>query len=152
MEIRCIAPDELDALLALYQHLHPTDEALPPRSQVEAVWQSITGNPSYRYFGLYQDAALRASCCINLVANLTHGCRPYGLIENVVTHSEHRGCGYGQALLAHAKAFAWGQGCYKVMLMTGRKDEATFQFYESAGFNRHDKQAFTAKESKCQSI
>ena len=31
------------------------------------------------------------------------------------------------------------------MLLTGRKDEATFQFYESAGFNRNDKQAFVAK-------
>ena len=91
------------------------------------------------------DAQLLASCSINLVANLTRGCRPFALIENVVTHSEHRGCGYGQALLAYAKAFAWDQGCYKVMLMTGRKDEATFQFYESAGFDRHAKQAFTAK-------
>ncbi|MDM0009985.1 transposase [Variovorax sp. J22G73] len=34
---------------------------------------------------------------------------------------------------------------YKVMLMTGRKDEATFRFYEAAGFNRDDKQAFIAK-------
>jgi hypothetical protein len=48
-------------------------------------------------------------------------------------------------VLAEALSFAWSQGCYKVMLMTGRKDEATFQFYESAGFNRNDKQAFIAK-------
>jgi hypothetical protein len=41
--------------------------------------------------------------------------------------------------------FAWSQGCYKVMLMTGRKDEATFRFYESAGFSRDGKQAFIAK-------
>jgi hypothetical protein len=32
-----------------------------------------------------------------------------------------------------------------VMPMTGRKDEATYRFYEAAGFNRHDKQAFIAK-------
>ena len=31
------------------------------------------------------------------------------------------------------------------MLMTGRKDEATFRFYESAGFSRDGKQAFIAK-------
>ncbi len=145
MEIRCIAPDELDALLALYQHLHPTDEALPPRSQVEAVWHSITSNPSYRYFGLYQDASLRASCCISLVANLTHGCRPFGLIENVVTQAEYRKRGYGQALLAHTLAFAWSQGCYKVMLSTSSKDPATWQFYQDAGFDRFEKQAFIAR-------
>lgn len=36
------------------------------------------------------------------------------------------------------------------MLLTGRKDEATFQFYVSAGFNPHDKQAFIAKASSSQ--
>ena len=34
--------------------------------------------------------------------------------------------------------------CYKVMLLTGRKDESTFRFYESAGFDRNAKQAFVA--------
>jgi hypothetical protein len=31
------------------------------------------------------------------------------------------------------------------MLLTGRKDEAIFNFYESAGFNRDEKQAFVAR-------
>jgi hypothetical protein len=31
------------------------------------------------------------------------------------------------------------------MLMTGRKDEAVFKFYEGAGFSRHGKQAFVAR-------
>lgn len=35
--------------------------------------------------------------------------------------------------------------CYKVMLMTGRRDEATLRFYEAAGFSRNAKQAFVAK-------
>jgi len=62
-----------------------------------------------------------------------------------VTDAHYRQRGYGKAILAHALAHAWSVGCYKVMLLTGRKSEATFQFYESAGFNRHDKQAFIAK-------
>lgn len=39
-------------------------------------------------------------------------------------------------------------GQYKVMLLTGRKDEGTFKFYESAGFDRHTKQAFVARPTK----
>jgi hypothetical protein len=31
------------------------------------------------------------------------------------------------------------------MLLTGRKNEGTYQFYESVGFDRHAKQAFLAK-------
>ena len=82
-----------------------------------------------------------------MIPNLTRGGRPYGVIENVVTQAEHRACGFGKAVLAEALSAAWSQGCYKVMLMTGRKDEATFQFYESAGFDREAKQAFIAKPS-----
>ncbi|WP_339411820.1 GNAT family N-acetyltransferase [Pseudomonas sp. EA_35y_Pfl2_R5] len=145
MDIRDVEAGELDALLALYEHLHPIDQPLPARHRVEAVWQAIIGNPAHHCFGLYCDAQLVASCSINLVANLTRGCRPFAFIENVVTHSDYRGRGYGHALLAHAQTFAWGQDCYKVMLMTSSKDPATLRFYEAAGFDRHDKQAFIAK-------
>lgn len=87
------------------------------------------------------------------IPNLTRGCRPYGVVDNVVTHRDaHRApeAGYGKAVLAEALSVAWSQGCYKVMLLTGRKDEATFQFYASAGFNPHDQQAFIAKAPSSQ--
>jgi GNAT superfamily N-acetyltransferase len=84
-------------------------------------------------------------CTITVIPNLTRGCRPYGVLENVVTHADHRNRGHGKAILAYALAHAWSQRCYKVMLLTGRKDDATLRFYESAGFDRHDKQAFVAK-------
>ena len=84
-------------------------------------------------------------CTLTVIPNLTRGCKPYGLIESVVTHAAHRNLGYGKAVLAHALSHAWSAGCYKVVLLTGRKSEATFNFYESAGFDRHEKQAFIAK-------
>jgi hypothetical protein len=40
---------------------------------------------------------------------------------------------------------AWDRNCCKVMLLTGRKNEGVYRFYESAGFDRHAKQAFLAK-------
>jgi GNAT superfamily N-acetyltransferase len=64
-----------------------------------------------------------------------------------VTHADHRNQGHGKAVLVQALSFAWSVGCYKVMLLTGSKDQATLQFYESAGFDRHEKQAFIAKPS-----
>jgi hypothetical protein len=36
------------------------------------------------------------------------------------------------------------------MLLTGRKDEGTYRFYESIGFDRHAKQAFLAKPGKAE--
>lgn len=145
MEVRDVAPSELDQLLALYRHLHDADDPLPDIATVNAVWHELQGNPRYRYFGAYEGDTLVSSCTLTVVPNLTRACRPYGVIENVVTRADRRGRGLGKAVLAQALSVAWDQGCYKVMLMTGRKDEATFRFYESAGFNRNDKQAFVAK-------
>ncbi|MCV2369874.1 GNAT family N-acetyltransferase [Roseateles oligotrophus] len=145
MNIREIHPNELPELLALYAHLHVSDAQLPEKAVIQAVWQELMANPRYKYFGGYLDNNLIASCTITVVPNLTRGCKPYGVIENVVTHASHRSQGYGRAVLAQALSHAWSAGCYKVMLLTGRKDEATLQFYESAGFSPHEKQAFIAK-------
>jgi GNAT superfamily N-acetyltransferase len=145
MKIRLIQANELNQLLALYAHLHRSDDPLPDESVLQAVWQELLANPRYKYFGGYLGSELISSCTLTVIPNLTRGCKPYGVIENVVTYASHRNQGHGKALLAHALAHAWSVGCYKVMLLTGRKDEATFKFYESAGFDRHGKQAFLAK-------
>ncbi len=141
--VRDITANELPALLALYRHLH--DEPPPAFEALRAVWAEALANPRCRYFGGYTADELVSSCTIMVIPNLTRGGRPYAVIENVVTEVAHRRQGWGSALLAHALRFAWAQGCYKVMLMTGRRDEATLRFYEAAGFDRHDKQAFVAR-------
>ena len=145
MHIRHLASEELGQLLALYQHLHPQDEPLPDTATVESIWHELMGNSRYQYLGAFQEERLIASCTLTLVPNLTHGCKPYGLIENVVTHSDYRQRGLGKKLLAHTLERAWEAGCYKVTLMTGRKDEATLGFYKAAGFDPNDKQAFVAR-------
>ncbi len=147
MNIRLIQPNELNELLALYAHLHRLDEPLPEPAVIQEVWQELMSNHRYKYFGGYIENILVSSCTISIIPNLTRGCRPYGIIENVVTHTNYRNKGYGKAVLAHTLSHAWSSGCYKVMLLTGRKDQAIFRFYESAGFDRHEKQGFIAKPS-----
>jgi GNAT superfamily N-acetyltransferase len=145
MQIRSLRTEDLDALLRLYTHLHATDDPSPGSNQLAEVWAEVLENQRCRYFGGFVSGELVSCCTIMVIPNLTRGARPYGLIENVVTHQEHRGHGYGKALLAQALEFGWSQHCYKVMLMTGRKDDATHHFYESAGFDSQSKKAFVAK-------
>lgn len=145
MEIRELAIADLGELLSLYGHLHVKDEPRPPRSEVESVWRSIHENDNLKYFGAFMDKTLVSSCAIALIPNLTRGCRPYGVIENVVTHADFRRRGYGRAVLEHALAWAWKKNCYKVMLLTSRKDKGTLAFYEKAGFDGKAKHAFLAK-------
>lgn len=148
MEIRKIKKHELNQLLELYKDLHDDDELLPGSDAIQKVWRKIQSNEDFVCFGTFEGSRLIASCCLVLIANLTRGCRPYGVIENVVTHHECRRQGLGCEILKHALNYAWANNAYKVMLLTGRLNEDTYKFYESVGFDRHAKQAFIAKPPK----
>jgi len=44
--------------------------------------------------------------------------------------------------LNYARDIAIENNCYKMMLLTGSKNEKTLNFYENAGYNGADKTAF----------
>lgn len=129
-QIRVIRPDELPTLLGLYRHLHPSDPALPICADLERVWRRMCADPKIQCLGAEIDGELVSTATLTIIPNLTRNARPYGLIENVVTHPDFRRQGIATGLLRHALQAAWAQDCYKVMLLTGRKDEATLRFYE----------------------
>ena len=145
MKVRALVTSDLPRLLELYTHLNPNDDPLPPANVVNAAWSESLANPRMRHFGGFEADHLVAACTICVVPNLTRGCRPYALIENVVTAANHRRKGWGKAVLSEALTFAWNQNCYKVMLLSGRKDEAVLRFYESAGFKSDEKRGFVAR-------
>ena len=142
--LREIAEAELPALLHLYTHLNPNDPPLP-LDEAAKIWKPMVQDPNQRFFGAYWNDALASTCTLVVIPNLTRQMRPYSLIENVVTHPDYRRRGLGTAVLKHALAAAWKQNCYKVMLLTGSKTEATLRFYESAGFQRGIKTGFVAR-------
>jgi len=53
--------------------------------------------------------------------------------ENVVTHVDYRGRGYASECLNFAGEIAKKEDCYKMMLLTGSKDESTLNFYKNKG-------------------
>lgn len=71
---------------------------------------------------------------LTVIINLTHNLRPFGVIENVVTHIDYRNRGYASALLNEATNIAKEHNCYKVFLETGSKNENTINFYRNNGF------------------
>jgi len=143
--IRGAGSGDLPALLALYSHLHgnPIPE---PGTELHArtlrVWRQIMADPRHSILLGFDDGRAVSTCVAAIVPNLTHGARPYMLIENVVTLPDCRGRGYATLLLQHAQRLAREAGCYKIMLLTGSKQDSTLRFYERAGFNRADKTGF----------
>ena len=145
MIIRDIKKNEMSKLLNLYTHLHQKDAPLPDNSKLESIWKEITTNSRLHYFVLEHDNELVSSCTLSVIPNLTRGGRPYGLIENVVTHAEYRRRGFGKSILQHALEVAWENKCYKVMLLTGSRDPAIHHFYEDVGLKMGIKTGFVAK-------
>ena len=77
-----------------------------------------------------------------VIPNLTRNVRPYAFVENVVTHADYRKKGYATDCLNYAKHIAKENNCYKMMLLTGSKEDSTLNFYRNAGYNSTDKTAF----------
>lgn len=142
--IRPLAEHDLDALLGLYRELHPAEAPLAAPGRIGEIWHAMLRDPKNFSLGGFVDEGLVTSCQLIIIPNLTHGGRPYALIENVVTTAAQRRRGFARRLLEHAKGLAWQHDCYKIMLMSSRQDAATQAFYESAGFDRHTKQAYYA--------
>ncbi len=139
--IREATINDLDGLLHLYLHLH--EKSVPEQSaHLRGVWQAICSDPAHHIIVAEEDGNIVSTCVCVIIPNLTHALRPYALIENVVTDAAYRNRGLATACLDFAKGIALSENCYKLMLMTGAKDQQTLDFYEHAGYNRQDKTGF----------
>lgn len=143
--VRLIQFNELGKLLELYKHLNKDDPKIIVDESIKKLWNDIYEDPNTFYIVVDINGEIVSSCMLIIIRNLTRNARPFGLIENVVTHSNYRKKGYGRKVLSKALEIAWEMNCYKVMLLTGSKKEETLRFYENAGFKRGEKTGFISK-------
>lgn len=141
-KVRLIKQDELKSLLSLYKYLIPDDLELDIDHRVKEHWNEILSDPNLFYLVIEEDGKIISSCTLAVIKNMTRSARPYGIIENVVTHPYYRNRGYGTAILDRAVEICQQKNCYKVMLLTSQKEEHIFRFYENAGFDRGEKTGF----------
>ena len=140
--IREIKNDDLRGLLELYTHLH--EKEVPEIGEkVLGIWDTIMNDPNHHIIVAEEDGRIVSSCVCLIIPNLTRGLKPHAFIENVVTDRAYRKRGLATACLNYAKEIAEREGCYKLLLATGSKEESTLRFYERAGYNKKDKTAFT---------
>ncbi|MBE5795233.1 MAG: GNAT family N-acetyltransferase [Clostridiales bacterium] len=139
--IREILPDELGGLLQLYTQLHgnPIPE---DTNALRTLWQRILNDPDHHIVVAVEDGRIVSSCVCVIIPNLTHNQQPYALIENVITDEAYRGRGLATDCLNVARDIARRENCYKMMLLTGSKEESTHRFYQRAGYNANDKTAY----------
>ena len=125
----------------MYLYLH--EKFMPEMTeQLKNTWETIMKDKNHHIIVNEIGNKIVSSCVCVIIPNLTRNVRPYALIENVVTRDDYRGRGYATACLNYAKKIAEKENCYKMMLLTGSKEEAILNFYRNAGYNSSDKTAF----------
>jgi len=139
--IREARQEELFELIELYLCLH--EDSIPEDTgSLRRTWDKMMNDPDHHILVCEESGRIVSSCICVIIPNLTRNIRPYAFVENVVTRTDYRGKGFATACLNYAKDIAVRENCYKIMLLTGSKSEATLNFYRNAGYNSTDKTAF----------
>lgn len=143
--VRRLAKDDLTALLALYQHLHPDDTKASSIDSLQVLWNQLLADPCRIFVGAFVDGNLASTANVAIIGNFTRGGRPYAVIENVITHPDHRREGLGRMVLTEILQACNTHNCYKVMLMSGAERESAHAFYSAIGFDGDAKRAFVMR-------
>ena len=139
--VREAKKEELKEILELYLYLH--EDSVPEQSDhLSHTWKQILEDENHHLIVNERNGKIVSSCVCVIIPNWTRNVRPYAFVENVVTHSDFRGLGLATECLNYAKQIAQQNNCYKMMLLTGSKEEKTLNFYSHAGYNSTDKTAF----------
>lgn len=124
---------DLKELYFVYLTQYPPAEEQDMKKWEELV-NEFLGNENNCLLVCEYNGRVVSTVHLNVIKNLTHNLRPYGIIENVVTHGDYRNMGFASALLEKATEIAKEKNCYKIMLETGSNKESTLNFYRKNGF------------------
>jgi GNAT superfamily N-acetyltransferase len=91
---------------------------------------------------LESEGRVAATATLYIVPNLSHGGRPFMIVESVVVDEANRGSGFGRVLMDEAEARARAANCYKIAFTSNRRRVDAHRFYERLGY-RATHQGFT---------
>ena len=143
-EARAARADDLASLLALFS-VSEVSAAAKPQERVERIWAQMLARDGLTVFVAEADSRIVATCMLITAPHLLRSGRLHGFLENVVTHPDFRGRGFGRAVVSAALAAAWEQDCHHVLLQSGRADPRVHRFYEGCGFKPGLRTAYVAQ-------
>jgi GNAT superfamily N-acetyltransferase len=133
LDIRPADAKDYEILRDLFKHLIPNDIPMSEDQGRMALNAMLTHPGLTTLIGFHQGQPV-STCTLIVVPNFSRAGAPFALIENVVTHKDHRGKGFGEETLRTAFDTAWSAGCYKIMLLTGATNTKAQKFYRKVGF------------------
>lgn len=141
IQFREATREDLKGLLELYVQLN--DNTMPEIDErVTGVWERLLRQEHIHTLVAQEGERLLSTVTVTVIDSLTHGQRPFALVEYVVTDQENRGRGLAFSLLELARQIAQKAGCYKMMLITGHSEPGVHRLYQKAGYRSEGKTAY----------
>lgn len=130
---RLATTSDLSSLAALFATSEVSD-LVSPWDRAEQIWAETLASPTTHVFVADDGSRIAATCMLITAPNLLRRGQRHAFLENVVTHPELRGVGYGKAVVRAALQHAWNLECHHVLMQSGRADPRVHSFYEALGF------------------
>ena len=84
---------------------------------------------------LEADGRVEGSVVLVIVPNLTHGGRPWAVIEHMIVDESRQGTGMGRLLIRRVEDIVAEAGCYKLQFLSAwRRKDTAHPFYEAMGY------------------
>jgi GNAT superfamily N-acetyltransferase len=132
LRIREANEEDAAALVDLLVQLHPRYPGDP--AQAAELMPVILRNPGRTLLVADRGTQLVGTADVLVVPNITHGGRPWAIVENVVVDRHARGAGVGAALLTETLRLARDAGCYMLQLLSLSHRIEAHAFYRKLGF------------------
>ena len=131
MDVVDIAADDLPQLAELIREL--TGLETPP-DRLGAAHAALAANPDARVVGARHGGRLAGAACGFLCPDIVGACRPFLVVENVVTAPDWRRRGVGRLLMDALEAWGHERGCSYAMLVSGPARREAHAFYAALGY------------------
>ena len=135
LRIRPISDGDLTDLTSLYRHLYPRYQIFAAALARDAFHQALE-EPGITILAGFKGKQLVSASTLIVIPNATWAGKPAALIENVVTHSDHRQKGHAGKVINCAVRLAWRVDCIKVLVLGGFNDPAVLGLCAAAGFDQ----------------
>jgi GNAT superfamily N-acetyltransferase len=121
-----------DKLFELYRMLVPNSKKM---NVLEEQIETIRKHP-YNFLFVYDEGGdILGTVTLNICLQALHGKRPYGIIENIIVHENHRNKKIGQKLLQYVEEYCRSLNCHRIMLLSNSVRESAHQFLEREGYD-----------------
>ena len=137
--VRLAAEEDVPRILELYRQLALTpgeteDQSNTSPDNYQRAFREITALPGYALLVAEDGGEVIGSLALFIAPNLSHGARPWAIIENVIVDEAHRRCGVGRELMECALARAKEAGCCRISLDSNKSRDVAHRFYSAMGF------------------